>query len=99
MGLYDLTDDTVNRIDGTRASRSAAGALAHFAANLSDTDREALNTAYPNRLALKHVHSQVNPEKDWGQDTLAAVRYALYALNQEYGSGENGRASRRPIRW
>jgi hydroxybutyrate-dimer hydrolase len=31
------------------------------------------------------VHSQVNPEKDWGQDTLIAVRYALYALNEEYG--------------
>ena len=35
MGLYDPGDDSVNRIDGTRASRSAAGALAHFAANLS----------------------------------------------------------------
>jgi hydroxybutyrate-dimer hydrolase len=93
MGLYDPADDSVNRIDGTRASRSAAGALAHFAANLSDAARQAFNAAFPNRLALKHVHSQVNPEKDWGQDTLVAVRYALYALNQEYGqqapSGEH----------
>ena len=27
VGLYDLTDDTVNRIDGTRATRAAAGML------------------------------------------------------------------------
>ena len=85
MGLYDPADDSVNRIDGTRASRSDAGALAHFAANLSDAARQTFNAEFPHRVALKHAHSQVNPEKDWGQDTLVAVRYALYALNQEYG--------------
>lgn len=85
MGLYDPTDDTVHRIDGTRATRSAAGALSHFAAALSDTARAAFNAAFPNRLALKHAHSQQNPEKDWGSDTLAAARYAFYALNEEYG--------------
>lgn len=84
MGLYDPTDDTVNRIDGTRATRSAAGALSHFAAALTDTARAAFNAAFPNRLALKHAHSQQNPEKDWGNDTLAAARYALWALNEEY---------------
>ena len=67
MGLYDPTDDSVNRIDGTRASRGAAGALTHFAANLSDAARQTFNAAFPYRLALKHVHSQVNPEKDWGR--------------------------------
>ena len=94
MGLYDLADDTVNRIDGTRATRSAAGALTHFAANITDAARAAFNAAFPNRLALKHVHSQLNPEKDWGNDTLAAVRYALYALNQEYGSAGPERRAR-----
>jgi hydroxybutyrate-dimer hydrolase len=84
VGLYDPTDDTVNRIDGTRATRTAAGALSHFAAAISDTARAAFNTAFPNRLALKQVHSQINPEKDWGTDTLTSIRYALYALNQEY---------------
>ncbi|APW38673.1 hydrogenase [Rhodoferax koreense] len=93
MGLYDPGDDTVHRIDGTRATRAAAGSLAHFAANLTDTVRSAFNAAFPNRLALKHAHSQLNPEKDWGNDTLAAARYALYALNQEYGDvdGNNRR--------
>ena len=85
VGLYDLGDDTVNRIDGTRATRTAAGALNFFAANLTDAARGAYNALFPNRVALKQVHSQQNPEKDWGRDTLAAARYAFYVLNDIYG--------------
>ncbi len=84
MGLYDLGDDTVHRIDGTRATRSAAGSLSNFAANISDTVRAAFNLAFPNRVAFKQAHSQINPEKDWGNDTLAAASYALYVLNQQF---------------
>ena len=86
VGLYDLSDDTVNKIDGTRATRTAAGALNFFAANITDAVRTAYNAAFPNRLALKQVHSQLNPEKDWGNDTLAAARYAFFALNDRYGT-------------
>lgn len=89
VGLYDLMDDTVNRIDGTRATRAAAGALSHFAADITDAARAVYNAAFPNRLALKQVHSQLNSEKDWGNDTLAAARYALYALNDRYGTASN----------
>lgn len=94
MGLHDLGDDTVHRIDGTRSSRAAAGALAHFAASITDAARAAFNAAFPNRVALKHAHSQVNPEKDWGNDTLAAVSYALYALNQQYAPTVNNSAAK-----
>ena len=90
VGLYDPTDDTVNRIDGIRATRAAAGTLSHFAANITEAARVAFNAAFPNRLSLKQVHSQINPEKDWGTDTLASIRYALYALNQEYGEISGG---------
>ncbi len=89
VGLYDLTDDTVNKIDGTRATRASAGVLTHFAADITDAARTAYNLLFPNRLALKQVHSQLNPEKDWGTDTLAAGRYALYVLNDRYGSPTN----------
>ena len=97
VGLYDLMDDTVNRIDGTRATRTAAGALNYFAAQhhrcrARRLQRAASRTA----LALKQVHSQLNPEKDWGSDTLAAARYALYALNDRYGNaGRTGAVQRR----
>jgi hydroxybutyrate-dimer hydrolase len=90
MGLYDLTDDSVHRIDGTRTTRSLAGSLSHFAANISDAVRTAYNAVHPNRVALKQAHSQMNPEKDWGTDTLAAASYALYALNQQYAPTVTG---------
>ena len=89
VGLYDLTDDSVNKIDGTRATRAAAGALSFFAANVTDAARATYNALFPNRLALKQAHSQLNPEKDWGNDTLAAARYAFYALNDRYGFAGN----------
>ena len=31
----------------------------------------------------------MNPEKDWGSDTLAAGRYAMYVLNERYGTDAN----------
>ena len=86
VGLYDMMDDSVNRIDGTRATRSDAGVLNFFAANIADAARMAYNAVFPNRLALKQVHSQLNPEKDWGNDTLAAARYALFVLSDRFSS-------------
>jgi hydroxybutyrate-dimer hydrolase len=98
MGLYDPTDDSVSKVDGTRATRTAAGALNFFAATISDAARATFNAAFPNRLALKHMHSQLNPEKDWGADTLDSVRYALWVLNQEY-AGLTPDGSNRVVRF
>ncbi|MBL0394906.1 hydrogenase [Ramlibacter monticola] len=85
IGLHDLQNDTVTKVDGTRATRAAAGALAQFAANVGDAALAAFNAALPNRFALKHAHSQQNPEKDWGKDTLAAAQYAFVALEDHFG--------------
>jgi len=89
VGLHNLSDDTVNKLDGTRATRTDAGSLSFFAARLTDAARAAYNAAFPNRIAIKHAHSQQNPEKDWGNDTLAAARYALYVLNARYGTTQD----------
>lgn len=89
VGLHNLMDDTVNQLDGTRATRSAAGSMAYFAAALSDAARAAYNAAFPNRIAIKQAQSQQNPEKDWGRDTLVSARYALYVLNQQFGTPDN----------
>jgi hydroxybutyrate-dimer hydrolase len=86
VGLYDMTDDSVNKIDGTRATRAAAGSMSNFAANITDAARTAYNALFPNRVALKQVHSQKNPEKDWGTDTLVAAKYAFYAINDAIGA-------------
>ena len=99
MGLYDLGDDTVHRLDGTRATRTIAGTLSNFAANITDAVRTAYNAAYPNRVALKQVHSQINPEKDWGTDTLSAAAYALYVLNQQYAPVAAGSTTGKALRF
>lgn len=91
IGFHDLEGDTVNRVDGVRTSRSSAGSLSHFAAAISDAARAAFNAIRPNRFALKHAHSQQNPEKDWGADTLVAARYAFYAINDRFGTPQSPR--------
>jgi hydroxybutyrate-dimer hydrolase len=84
MGFHDLQSDTVNLIDGTRTTASAAGKNSNFTANLSGTDRLAFNVATPNRFALKQAHSEQNSEKDWGKYTLQAVEFAFFVLNDKY---------------
>jgi hydroxybutyrate-dimer hydrolase len=84
-GLHDLTTNQVGLIDGTRTDAGTAGSASHFTATLTDSERAAFNAATPNRIAYKHAHSQRNPEKDWGQNTLQAVRFAFYVLNEQFG--------------
>ena len=86
MGVDDLQNNTVDRMDGTRDDAVDAGSRSNFTANLSDADRSAFNAATPNRFAVKHAHSQQNPERDWGKNTLHAIEFAYYVLNQKFGS-------------
>ena len=80
-GMHDLATDTVNLVTGERASAARAGEDSLFTARVSAEQRARYLRDYPNRVAVKHAHSQVNPEKDWGRNTLAAIEFAFYALN------------------
>lgn len=84
-GVHDLATSTVNLINGVRQSAATAGKTSNFTANVSAADLATFNAANPNRIAVKHAHSQQNPEKDWGRDTLRAVKFAFYELNEERG--------------
>jgi hydroxybutyrate-dimer hydrolase len=96
-GLHDLASNTVLRIDGRAANATGAATDAHFKADLTDAERSAFNAAFPNRVAYKHAHSQQNPEKDWGRDTLRAVRLAFYVLNQRYGADAPGHPGQKTV--
>jgi hydroxybutyrate-dimer hydrolase len=85
IGAHDLTRDTVNLITGERAGAVAAGAASNFTAPLSPDALAAFNAAKPNRFAVKHAHSRLDPEKDWGRDTLRAIELAFFLLNQQLG--------------
>ena len=84
-GAHDLSANAVNVMRGQRTNAAAAGKDSQFTADLSASDLAAFNAAFPNRWAWKHAHSQQNPEKDWGRDTLRAIEFALYMLNEKYG--------------
>jgi len=85
-GFHDLQTNKVALIDGTTADASTAGSLALFKANITDAARTAYNALFPNRVAYKHAHSQQNPDKDWGKNTLQAIEFAFYLLNEQYGT-------------
>jgi len=85
-GLHDLMTNTVGLIDGTRTDAASAGTASHFTARLSEAERAAFDTATPHRVAYKHAHSQLNPEADWGYNTLQSVRFAFYVLNEQFGN-------------
>lgn len=89
-GFHDLQSNKVTLIDGTLADAATAGTAAHFRAAITDAARAAYNALFPNRVAFKHAHSQQNPEKDWGKNTLQAVEFAFYVLNDQYGTQDNG---------
>lgn len=85
-GFHDLQTNKVTLIDGATADASAAGTLALFKANITEAARSAYNALFPNRVAYKHAHSQQNPDKDWGKNTLQAIEFAFHVLNEQYGT-------------
>jgi hydroxybutyrate-dimer hydrolase len=93
-GYHDLAADKVNLIDGRLVARATAGGAAHFAADLSGNALATYNASFPNRIAYKHVHSQQNPEKDWGKNVLDSLRFAFWALNERYGDVDSGTGKR-----
>jgi hydroxybutyrate-dimer hydrolase len=89
-GPHDLATDTVPLQDGTRTTRAAAGSKAQFAAPLTSSQLATFNATTPNRLAVKHAHSQRIRVKDWGLFTLQAVQFAFWAINDKLGVPTTG---------
>lgn len=85
-GAHELSTNRVTLIDGTLQDATAAGKASVFTANLGSSDLASFNVNFPNRYAFKHAHSQQNPEKDWGKNTLQAIQFAYWALNDSYGT-------------
>ncbi len=84
-GIHDLQNNTVNVQNGVRTDAATAGKNSIFTADLTPAELATFNTAAPNRFAVKHAHSQQNPEKDWGKWTLQSVEFAYFVLNDKYG--------------
>jgi hydroxybutyrate-dimer hydrolase len=83
-GVHDLATNTVNLQNGTRSDATAAGKNSNFTATFAAGELASFNTANPFRVAVKHA-LPAESEKDWGKDTLNAVRFAFWALNDQLG--------------
>ena len=83
-GAHNLQTNTINLIRGERADAAVAGDNSNFTADLSNSERAAFNAATPNRFAFKHAHSQQNPEAEWGENVLNAIRFAFQVLGEQY---------------
>ena len=81
-GFDMLEQDSVNLLDGRQVPAAEAGLDAHFRADLDDAARVKFLAEWPHRIAFKAAHSKQNPEKDWGEDLLKAIRFAFYQLGQ-----------------
>ena len=79
-GFHLLEPDTVNVIDGRQVPAEQAGRSAHFRADLDDAARRNFLAAWPHRVAFKAAHSKQNPEKNWGENVLHAIRFAFAEL-------------------
>ncbi|MFM2056018.1 MAG: hypothetical protein RLY71_403 [Pseudomonadota bacterium] len=93
-GLHDPAGDVVMRRNGTTTTAAIAGLDSIFTLPDNAAVLNTFKTDFPNRVAYKHAHSQQNPEKDWGKNTLDAIRLAFYVLNERYGAVSSTDASK-----
>jgi hydroxybutyrate-dimer hydrolase len=75
----------VDDIDGVFGPVDQVGAKAQFA--VKDSRRlDGFVAEHPHRIATKHAHSQINPERLWGRFALQGIEFAFWALNDHLGS-------------
>jgi hydroxybutyrate-dimer hydrolase len=73
----------VDNLDGVYASVDEVSEDAQFALR-SSRALDAYIAANPYRIATKHAHSQMNPERLWGSFALAGIEFAFWALNDHF---------------
>ncbi len=81
VGVWDLDRGRGYRIDGT-LTEDPADPLATFAPAPSAALAEYARRE-PHTLLMKHAHSGLNPEADWGAYLLQAIQVGFELLNRE----------------
>jgi len=82
--VHDIQTDTVSLVDGTRTTTGTALDKSLFTAKGNGvSDLAAFASVYPERVALKQVHSQTNPEKSWDQAVLDSIDFAFEMFNRQ----------------
>ena len=82
-GFHLLDEDTVYDINGVAGPADEVGREAQFRVN-KNAQLTKFVESHPNRVATKHAHSQLNPERYWGEFVLRSIRFAFWALNHYF---------------
>ncbi|TXC88777.1 D-(-)-3-hydroxybutyrate oligomer hydrolase [Paraburkholderia azotifigens] len=98
-GAEEMETGLVTLMNGTLSTATGAGTRSLFTVNVTSGALASFNTGFPNRYAFKHAHSQQNPEQDWGRDTLEAIQFAYWALNQQFAPTVNNNAQQHGVRY
>mgnify|MGYP000468497297 FL=1 len=80
-GVHLVGTGQVFDLQGQLVAVSEAGKQSAFTAQLSE---DYLSQVDPKIATTKHAHSQNNPEKDWGLNTLQAIELAFHVLNKQF---------------
>lgn len=94
-GFWDLDTGTGYRID-LLPTRDADDALLTFRPAPGDALEE-WRRAHPHRVAVKHVHSRRNVERDWGRYVLQAAKAGLALMNREFAAAGAPRFTRENV--
>lgn len=84
VGYHHLDPDRVCLMNGVWEDSGKAGDKSTFTAGGSPDQRKAHTHSYPHRLAIKHAHSGVNPQKDWGTCVLRSIEFATLLLTRMF---------------
>jgi hydroxybutyrate-dimer hydrolase len=73
------------QIDGMLGSSSGTTTTLQFKTGYTNEERLLYKADHPHRFAFKFAHSRHNPQQHWGQNTLDAIKFAFYLLNERFG--------------
>ncbi len=85
-GFHFLKAGKVFDIQGQLIDAVTAGERSGFTVPLTPALKQ-YNEKYPHRVAVKHAHSGLNDEVNWGQYVLSSIKFAFYVLNKERAGG------------
>ncbi len=90
VGYHLLDDDTVILMDGRLASGEHAGEPLPFDAlsGLKGAERRKSlsehNRSYPHRIAVRHAHSGINLQENWGRYVLESIAFGRTVLEKDF---------------
>lgn len=88
-GFFDLQNRKGYTVQGEFVDAERTVEPLNFAPKIPRRELDRYTRDNPNRWAIKHAHSQENPEEDWGTDTLRAIQFGFYQLNRHFADDKS----------